>query len=120
MPALLRQPTHTLLQKQHADPEYAPGHQLQTDGNLPLPINRRNMLLHTVVDPVRGHDPQGEEELEHAAEHPTDLLGGHFRAEHGHHDGRHADADAADDAGGIESADGVSGRDLDDSADAED
>lgn len=115
----LGEPPHTLSAEQHSRPQDPAGHELQSDGDLPLPRGRREMLPHAVVDPVRGHHAQ-REELEHAAQLPADGLGRHLGAEHGNQHRGHPDADAADDPRDVEGSQGVGVEDLDDGPDAED
>lgn len=67
MPSLTREPAHALLQEQHADAQNPSRDQLQPDGDLPLPVGGLDVFLDGVVDPVRGHDAEGEEELEQTA-----------------------------------------------------
>jgi len=80
----------------------------------------RDVQVNRVVDPVRGHDTQGEEELEHATEHAADAFRGHLGRVHGNDDSGHADPDAADDSGNVEDRERVRVDDLKDSAEIED
>lgn len=121
MPARLGQPPGALLGQQHAQPQDGAGDELQADGDLPLRGRVvGDVLGDGVVDPVRGHDAEGEEELEHAAQHAADVLGRHLGGVHGHDDGGHADADARDDARDVKGRERVRVDGLDDGADVED
>ena len=120
-PARLGQPPGALLGQQHAQPQDGAGDELQADGDLPLRGRVvGDVLGDGVVDPVRGHDAEGEEELEHAAQHAADVLGRHLGGVHGHDDGGHADADARDDARDVKGRERVRVDGLDDGADVED
>lgn len=121
MPALLRQPSSALLCHEHTQAENSARNQLETNGNLPLRgVVVRNVLCDSIVNPVRGHDTQGEEELEHGAQHATDVLGSHLGRVHGDNDGCHSHANTTDDAGGVEGAKRVGLQCLDDGPDTED
>lgn len=78
------------------------------------------MLVDAIVDPIRRHHADGEEQLKHTSQLAANLLRRHLGGVNRDHHGRHADAHTGDDTRGVESADGPRGRDLDDSPDSED
>jgi hypothetical protein len=78
------------------------------------------MLGDGVINPIRGHDAQCEEKLEHRSELATDILGGHLGTVHGNDYGGHTHADTADDAGDVEGGQRVGVDYLDNGTDVED
>lgn len=117
-PASLGQPARAFLEEEHSDPQDNRRDELQPDGNLPLLRERvGDMLDDTIVDPIRGHDADSEEELEQASQLATDLFWGHLGGVYRHHDRCHPDPDPGNHTRGIESADMASRGHLDDSPD---
>ena len=120
MSPLLCQPAGAFLGQEHPQPKNSPGDDLQANRDLPLACRVWHVRVNGVVDPVRGHDAQGEEELEEGSQRAANILGCHLGRVGGDDDGGHTHSNAADDAGDVEGGQGVRVDSLDDGADVED